>query len=215
MEENLVQSGSSKRNSQVMLLMKGHPACGKSTIASELCRQLRWPLIDKDDAKDCFLQYEQCETVDWNALSYRVMWRTAETQIKLGLDGVVVDSPLATRSLFHTALQIAKKYGVRVIVLNCECRNEEVWKRRLRKRCQESADLENTHKPQTWEQVQQLLKRYDGCWKWSEEMEQQSLDEGYQIISVDTSLPLNQYITTLVNNVKQIDQNLTSTSQSI
>ena len=37
------------------LALKGHPATGKSVVAEALARRLRWPLIDKDDAKDHIL----------------------------------------------------------------------------------------------------------------------------------------------------------------
>ena len=35
-----------------LLVMKGHPATGKSELAYRLARRLRCPLIDKDDVKD-------------------------------------------------------------------------------------------------------------------------------------------------------------------
>lgn len=38
---------------QVLLLLKGHPATGKSALARRLANTLRWPVVDKDDARDC------------------------------------------------------------------------------------------------------------------------------------------------------------------
>ncbi|KAI8471666.1 MAG: AAA domain-containing protein [Monoraphidium minutum] len=37
----------------VLLLIKGLPGSGKTTLATHLARRLQWPLIDKDDARDC------------------------------------------------------------------------------------------------------------------------------------------------------------------
>ncbi|GBF91825.1 hypothetical protein Rsub_04930 [Raphidocelis subcapitata] len=37
----------------VLLLVKGLPGSGKTSLARALARRLRWPLIDKDDARDC------------------------------------------------------------------------------------------------------------------------------------------------------------------
>ena len=38
----------------VLLLLKGQPGSGKSTLAALLAAALRWPLIDKDDARSSF-----------------------------------------------------------------------------------------------------------------------------------------------------------------
>jgi predicted kinase len=37
---------------QTLLLIKGLPGTGKSALALALARRLKWPLIDKDDARD-------------------------------------------------------------------------------------------------------------------------------------------------------------------
>ncbi len=38
--------------SKVLILFKGHPGVGKSTLAQALAITLQCPLIDKDDARD-------------------------------------------------------------------------------------------------------------------------------------------------------------------
>ena len=37
----------------MLVAMKGHPGSGKSTLARSLGRSLHWPVIDKDDVRDC------------------------------------------------------------------------------------------------------------------------------------------------------------------
>ena len=57
----------------------GHPGCGKSTLGEALARLLQWPLIDKDDSRDCFQATEELQGLPasvLNALAYRVMFRT-------------------------------------------------------------------------------------------------------------------------------------------
>jgi replication-associated recombination protein RarA len=39
---------------QMVILMKGHPGVGKSSIAICMAQLLQAPLIDKDDARDSF-----------------------------------------------------------------------------------------------------------------------------------------------------------------
>ncbi len=48
-------------------LVQGLPGSGKSTLAAELARELRCPLIDKDDARDVFQPVvPQAPDLDWN-----------------------------------------------------------------------------------------------------------------------------------------------------
>ena len=87
-----------------------HPAC------RQLAAKLRLPLVDKDDARDAFQALAQQAGpagVDWNGLSYSVMFAVAATQLSLGL-GVVLDCPLARLELYRTALELAQQVGAGV-----------------------------------------------------------------------------------------------------
>ena len=63
--------------SQTLLLLKGHPATGKSALAHALAQRLAWPLIDKDDIKDYLYTLPQ-----GNALSYKIMWHIVRHQLQ-------------------------------------------------------------------------------------------------------------------------------------
>ena len=45
-----------------MILMKGHPGSGKTSIARCLSELMRMPLIDKDDARDCLTSLQGINT---------------------------------------------------------------------------------------------------------------------------------------------------------
>lgn len=102
---------------------QGLPGSGKSTLAQELARRLRWPLVDKDDVRDMFQVHSAATAaaasvapdapagpapggVDWNALSYDVMFSVAARQLGLGLS-VVLDCPFARRQLYDRACEVA------------------------------------------------------------------------------------------------------------
>lgn len=52
----------------VLLLLKGPPGSGKSTLAAALVAALRWPLIDKDDARSSFQPLAAAHSdIDWCA----------------------------------------------------------------------------------------------------------------------------------------------------
>ena len=71
-----------KRNLH-LIVMKGHPATGKSTLAHALARTLKWPLLDKDDIKDHTLGLPAA-----NDLAYAILWQLVATQLRLGVDFV-------------------------------------------------------------------------------------------------------------------------------
>lgn len=96
----------------LLLLLKGHPGSGKSTIAKLLATECRFVLCDKDDSRDCLKaaqeQYGSPGAWDLNALSYEIMFTVAATQLSCG-QSVVVDCPLSNVNLYQQALAIADK----------------------------------------------------------------------------------------------------------
>ena len=96
----------------LLLLMKGHPASGKSTLARLIASKFRMAISDKDDFKDCFQtaeeQFGPAGAWDLNALSYRVMFSVASSQLGCG-QGVIVDSPLSKVELYQQAKLLAEQ----------------------------------------------------------------------------------------------------------
>jgi predicted kinase len=139
-----------------LILLKGHPATGKSTLARSLAQRLRWPLIDKDDVKDFIAALP-----GGNPLSYEVAWRIVETQLSLGVSAIV-DTPLSYPISYETGRALAEEYGARLLVVETMI-DEQIWRQRL-----ESRDLpaESSHKIHSWAAMQKLLEQYDGCWRY-------------------------------------------------
>lgn len=93
----------------VILLLKGQPGSGKSTLARYLAALFGWPLIDKDDARDSCQDLAIAHpSIDWNSLSYDIMFQFAESQLRIGLD-VIIDCPLARKPLFDRAADLAEQ----------------------------------------------------------------------------------------------------------
>ena len=141
---------------QTLLLLKGHPGTGKSTLAAALARQLGWPLVDKDDIKDYIYHLPQ-----GNVLAYEIMWQLTRRQLEIGLS-VVVDSPLSYPISYATGQELAAAYGVRLLVIETRL-PEDAWRARLELRSQQP----QTHRVASWAAMQQALRDYAGCWRYS------------------------------------------------
>ena len=97
----------------------GHPGTGKSSVALALAQLLHWPLIDKDDSRDCFQGTEELALVPQavlNELAYEVMFRTASKQLLAG-NSAIVDCPLSKIGLYQAASAIAEKVSKIIIPL--------------------------------------------------------------------------------------------------
>ena len=143
------------RPASALVLLKGHPATGKSTLAQALARRGAWPLIDKDDIKDF-----TAELPSGNRLAYDIMWRLVETELRLGLS-VVVDSPLSYPAGYATGQALACRYAARLLVVETTVTPGE-WQQRLEERRRGPAG----HKIGSWSAMQELLRAYDGCWRY-------------------------------------------------
>lgn len=134
----------------MLIAMKGPPGAGKSTLARSLSRELGWPLIDKDDFKD--LLDGPVEAPTSGALAYELMLRLAQRQLSLGLS-VICDSSLL--ALTYSGLRrIAEAEGVPLCVVECQCRDEAIWRQRITAR--QTLDLP-AHHTVTWDRLQAFL----------------------------------------------------------
>jgi predicted kinase len=153
----------------LLVLLKGQPGCGKSTLGKSLASNLRVPLIIKDDARD-YLHHgsltDAHPSIDWNSLSYDIMFNYLETQLSVGLSAIV-DSPLARRELFDRAAALAKKYNAEIALIELYASDQQEWSRRLSERGKSDVNTERAHKPGSIEDVHAIIKRNGGSESWS------------------------------------------------
>jgi predicted kinase len=140
---------------QTVILFKGHPGTGKSTLANALAKRLAWPLLDKDDIKDHIYQLPNS-----GYLSYEVLWKIVRHQLEIGLS-VIVDSTLSYPQSYATGQQLAANVGARLLIIETKL-PDDLWKARLNKRLSE----QKTHRTSGWEAMQQLLEEYADSWRY-------------------------------------------------
>jgi predicted kinase len=166
----------------ILIALKGHPATGKSNVAAALARRLRCPLIDKDDIKDNVL-----DLADSNDRAYAIMWQIAGVQLALRLNVIAV-SPLSYPEGYAAARALAAKHRAHLLVVETRLADEE-WKRRLNAR----RPGYSTHKISGWEAMQEMLRKYDGCWQYPIAPEQH--------VVLDTAQPLKALVNQVVQRI--------------
>ena len=135
----------------MLVLMKGPPGSGKSTIARELGRRLHWPVIDKDVFRDLLPD-------ELGGLSYEAMLDLAERQLAMGVS-VIADSPLGYGTSYRKALAIVARTGASIAVVECECSDPAEWRRRIESR---SGLGLASHHATDWTKVEAFYGRSDG-----------------------------------------------------
>lgn len=60
----MIESAKQDRLPLLIILMKGHPGSGKTSIARCLSELMHIPLIDKDDARDCLSSLQGIRTAE-------------------------------------------------------------------------------------------------------------------------------------------------------
>lgn len=169
-----------KSRNVLAILMKGHPGCGKSTLARALGTLYNFPVVDKDDAKDAMQELAEGVDADIiNKISYNIMVNVVRRQMAHGVS-VIVDSPLSRRDIYERLKCIATEHHATVIILECISSNTHVWNERLVRRAQ--AATFSSHKPSNLQDVKDLMQSYKGENVWQED------DALVHRITIDTTI---------------------------
>lgn len=141
-------------HTSTLILMRGYPGTGKSTIARAIAIALHAPLIDRDILRQTAVNTFG-EDQEVGRFAYELMFALAREQLGLGLS-VVIDSPLTYRTTYEQAQDIANQFDTPLLVVHCKC-PPEVQKRRLEGRRGKVFEFQIT----SWEEWEQWKPRFE------------------------------------------------------
>lgn len=160
-----------------LLMFKGHPGTGKTTLARELHQVLGWPLVVRDEIKDQLLA-EGVPLAEVGARSYAVLWaRLAE--LLDAKTSVICDTNINQPLALTHLERLAAIEGVRIVVLECICSNRREHRRRLDRR--KVLNLPG-YWIDSWDKYQAYLKSDDNRGDYR---------TPYPTVSVDTAAPVD------------------------
>ena len=170
-------------SASTLIVMRGYPGTGKSTIARALATALHAPLVDRDIIRQMAVDILG-NLPAIGRFSYELMFALTREQLKLGLS-VVIDTPLTYRTTYEQAQQLAQTFSIPMLVVHCKC-PPEVQKRRLEGRKGMVSEFQIT----SWEEWLRWQPRF-------EEFE----DEGCVI---DTSNPLDESLAKVIFTIHEL-----------
>lgn len=166
-----------------LIIMRGYPGTGKSTIARAIARALHASLIDRDIIRQTAVDILG-NLPEIGRFSYELMFALTREQLSLGLS-VVVDTPLTYHVTYEQARKMAQSFHTPMLVVHCQC-PPEVQKRRLEGRKGQVSEFQIT----SWEEWERWKPRF-------EEFD----DEG---CIIDTSRPLDDSLAKVMHTIHEL-----------
>jgi predicted kinase len=164
---------------QLLLIISGPPAAGKTTLGRRIAGDFQIPFVAKDDIKEALFDSLGCSDLAWSRrlgrAGYELLYRLTEAQLVAGRS-LAIESNFSPEYATAPLLRMKAKYGFEPLQILCQA-EEETLLRRYRARV-ESGERHPGHVDHlNYENVRPLLRngRYP------------PLDLGGTVIEVDTN----------------------------
>ena len=143
-----------QQSENTLIVMRGYPGTGKSTIARALARTLQAPLLDRDIIRQMAVDIlgEQPEI---GRFAYDLLFALSRKQLELNLS-VILDTPLTYRRTYEQAREMAQSFHIPMLVVHCQC-PPELQKRRLEGRKGMVSQFQIT----SWEEWERWKPRFE------------------------------------------------------
>lgn len=113
----------------VLIVFKGQPATGKSTLAKNLSESLGWRLLSRDEIKEKLLSDGE---ENLGKKSHELMWDLAKDELESG-KSCILDTNLNQKVAYDDLVELGKNVRAKILVIECIC-DEVVQKIRFDER---------------------------------------------------------------------------------
>jgi predicted kinase len=123
-------------NTTTIILITGHPATGKTTLAHYLAQELSLPLLWKDQIKESLLDTLGASTTEWSrklsCTAWALLYQQVETLLKANVSHIVESNfdPTYANEHWQTFNQ---KYKFQLIQVRCETEPAMLRKRYMQR----------------------------------------------------------------------------------
>jgi len=135
--------------------MSGLPGSGKSTLAEAVAKELKLPIFSVDPIEAAIIKANIPKSFETGLAAYLVAATLAEEQFKLG-NSVIVDAVNAEEEAKDVWRELAKKCGVKLIVIECFTSDVDLHRKRIEARVRNLYGIPEI----TWERVQNRKAAY-------------------------------------------------------
>ncbi len=123
-----------EKQQTTIILFRGRPGVGKSTVSNAFAKERKLPILRKDDIYDSAATYVGDHVVR-NKISYDSLFKILESNISSGTS-IILDYPFQ-RDEEVISLQVwCKERNLHLVSVLVTCSDREVWKQRFNKRSQ-------------------------------------------------------------------------------
>jgi len=118
-----------------VVLFRGRPGVGKTTLSNRLSSQLNIPIIRKDDFYDTIAFYNDHHE-QRNKISYGILFRLLQTNASIDTR-TILDFPFNKEEEMANFVNWLKSRNYRLTSVLCTCSDEQIWAERFHHRKQD------------------------------------------------------------------------------
>jgi len=120
----------------IVILITGHPATGKTTLAHYLAEELSLPLIWKDQIKETLFETLGVSTIEWSrtlgVAAWELLYQQVENLLRVGVSHVVESNFDPAYADEHWQ-NLKREHDFRLIQVRCETEPETLLERYCRR----------------------------------------------------------------------------------